>query len=256
MVLGLLNKLQIFSQLYLIKLLGLSTGLGLLELWHLIYPELLTGLPHKLKSYGISGQIFGLVSSFLSNRWLHVVLYGKSSLEYPLNNGVPQGSILGRTLFLLHINDVICYFAIYADNTTLYSKCDQESGLWQHLELASELESDLQDSVDWGKKWLVDFSATKTHLVLFDRSNNNGSMDVKMDGFVLEEKSSFKILGLTFSSEVDWGSYIFSITKTASKKIGALICSMKFLSSTFLCISINLPYPHVWNADVTSGLVP
>ena len=43
MVLGLLNQLQIFSQLYLIELLGLLTGLGLLELWHLIYPRLLTG---------------------------------------------------------------------------------------------------------------------------------------------------------------------------------------------------------------------
>ena len=44
-----------------------------------------------------------------------------------------------------------------ADDTTFYSKCDQASGLWQQLELASELESDLRDTVDWGKKWLVDF---------------------------------------------------------------------------------------------------
>ena len=51
-----------------------------------------------------------------------------------------------------------------------------------------------------------------------------------MDGSVLEEKSSFKMLGLTFSSKLDWGSYITSIAKTASKKIGALIRSMKFLS--------------------------
>ena len=51
-----------------------------------------------------------------------------------------------------------------------------------------------------------------------------------MDESVLEEKSSFKMLGLTFSSKLDWGSYIISIAKTASKKIGALICSMKFLS--------------------------
>ena len=81
--------------------------------------------------------------------------------------------------------------------------------------------------VDWGKKWLVDFNAGKTQLVSFDRSNNNGSIDVKMDGSVLEEKSSFKMLGLTFSSKLDWGSYIISIAKTASKKIGALICFMK-----------------------------
>ena len=84
--------------------------------------------------------------------------------------------------------------------------------------------------MDWGKKWLVDFNAGKTQLVSFDWSNNNGSIDVKMDGSVLEEKSSFKMLGLTFSSKLDWGSYIISIAKTTSKKIGALIHSMKFLS--------------------------
>ena len=67
-------------------------------------------------------------------------------------------------------------------------------------------------------------------LVSFDQSSNTGSIDVKMEGSVLEEKSSFKMLGLTFSSKLDWGSYIISIAKTASKKIGALICSMKFLS--------------------------
>ena len=100
----------------------------------------------------------------------------------------------------------------------------------QQLELASELESDLGDTVDWGKKWLVDFKAGKTQLVSFDWSNNNGSIDVKMNGCVLEEKSSIKMLGLTFSSKLDWGSYIISIAKTASKKSGALICSMKFLS--------------------------
>ena len=52
-----------------------------------------------------------------------------------------------------------------------------------------------------------------------------------MDGSVLEEKSSFKMLGLTFFSNLDWVSYIISIAKTASKKIGALIRSMKFFSS-------------------------
>ena len=77
----------------------------------------------------------------------------------------------------------------------LYSKCDQASDLCQQLEYASELESDLQDIVDWGKKWLVDFRAWKTQLVSFDRSNNNDSIDVKMDGSFLEEKSSFKMLG-------------------------------------------------------------
>ena len=92
------------------------------RVWH-------AGLLHKLKSYGISGQIIGLISSFLSNRWLRVVLDAKSSQEYPVNAGVPQGSIFGSTLFLLYISDlphnVICNIAIYAGDTTLYCKCDQ-----------------------------------------------------------------------------------------------------------------------------------
>ena len=96
--------------------------------------------------------------------------------------------------------------------------------------MASELESDLQDIADWPRKWLVDFNAGKTQLISFDRSNNTGTIDVKMDGSVLEEKSSFKKLGLTFSSKLDWGFYIISTTKTASKKIETLIRSIKFLS--------------------------
>ena len=88
---------------------------------------------------------------------------------------------------------ITCDISIYADDTTLYFKCDQASDLWQQLELASELESDLQDTVDWGKKWLVDFNAGKTQLVLFDRSNNNGSVNGKMDRSAFEEILSFKM---------------------------------------------------------------
>ena len=96
--------------------------------------------------------------------------------------------------------------------------------------MASELGSDLRDTVDWGEKRLVDFNAGKNQMVSFDQSYNTGPIDVKMVESVLEVKSSFKMLGLTFSSKLGWGSYIISIAKTASKKVGSLIHSMKFLS--------------------------
>ena len=80
-----------------------------------------------------------------------MILDGKSSQEYPVNAGFPLGSIIGPTLFVLYINDlpddVICNIAIHADDTTLYSKCDQTSDLWQQVELAFKLESGLRDTV-------------------------------------------------------------------------------------------------------------
>ena len=82
-------------------------------------------------------------------------LKGISLKEYLVNDGVPQRSIFSPTLFLLYINDlpddIIGNIAIYGNDTTLFSKCDQGSDLWQQLELASELE--LRSNVDWGKKF-------------------------------------------------------------------------------------------------------
>ena len=142
-------------------------------------------------SYGISDHAFSFIQSFLRNRQLQVVLDGKSSQEYPVNAGVPKHSILDSTLFLVYINDVsddcICNVAIYADDVTLYSKCDQATDLQQQLKLTSELESDLKDTVDQDRKWLLDFNAGKALLVSFDQSDNTGANDVEMIKIILSD---------------------------------------------------------------------
>ena len=113
----------------------------------------------------------------------------------------------------------------------LFILSDQASDLWQQLELASELESDLQGTaelgnlnllyktLDWGKKWFVDLNAGKTQLVSFDQSNNTGSTDVKIDGSVLEEKQSFKMMGLNFSSKLDWALTLSLLLKLPPRKL-------------------------------------
>ena len=79
------------------------------RVWH-------AGLLHKRKSYGISGQMFGVISSFLSNRRLPLVLDGKSAQEYPVNAGVPQGSIANiKKETLAHVFS--CEFCEISKNT-------------------------------------------------------------------------------------------------------------------------------------------
>ena len=126
----------------------------------------------------------------------------------------------------------------------LYSKCDQAFDLWQQQELASGFESDLKDTLDWGRKWLVGFNAGKTRLVLFDWSNNTVAIDLKMDGSVLKENSSFNMLWLTFCSKLNWDSYIKSIATTDSKRIGALKIGVLW-SFFLLSLLLSLQIYHI-----------
>ena len=140
-------------------------------MWH-------AGLLHKLRSYGIHGDVFAIIASFLKDRKLRVVVDGKSSSDFAVNAGVPQGSILGPTLFLLFINDlrddIISRIGIYADDTTLYSCLDEPTGNREFdcVEMAANLQYDLKTVVEWGEKWLVPFDSKKTHLVSFTQQRD------------------------------------------------------------------------------------
>ena len=123
------------------------------------------------------------------------------------------------------------------------------------VRLGSEIESELWDDVNSDRQCIVTFNAGKTYLVSYYRWNNFMATDIKIDASVLDEKSLFKMLGLTFCSKLNLSSHIVLITSTASMMIGASTHSTKFLSSEIVVFSINLPFDPVWNTVNMSMLV-
>ena len=221
------------------ELLGLLTGLGLLELWHLTYPRLLTGFGMLVFFTNLSVMVFQVRYSALFLLFSVIDDFEWFWMESLHKNIELMWEFLKAPFLVLHFSYYKLMTFLMTLSVILLSMlmiilyilggtgrliCGNNLNWLLNLNLIYERL--------WtgSKKWLVDFNAGKTQLVSFDRSNSNGSIDVKMGWFILEEKSSFKMLGLAFSSKLDRGSYIISIAKTASKKIGALIRSMKLLS--------------------------
>ena len=160
---------------------------------------------HKLKAHGVVRHILCILGSFLHERSLKVVPDGQSSSLYITNAGVPQGSVLGPTLFLFFINDlsdeVPSRIGIYADETTLYSSLGKSVFFrkWNRL-----VKLDLHGIMELGNRWLVTYNATKTKLLAFNRHRDPLLGPVKMYGTVLPEETSFRLLGLTFTRSMDW----------------------------------------------------
>ena len=258
MVVGTLDQQEIAWKLYLIELLGLLIGLRLLKLEHLVYPRLLTrfgmliftdlNLPQFHVRY--------LALFPLSNRRRRVVMDGKSSQEYPINTGVPQGSIFCPTFFLLYFNglpdDVICDIAIYADDTISILS------LTRHWSVAATRDG------FWAWIWSTrHWTGTGSGLLIsmlkkfvsFDQSNNTSAIDVKMVGSFLEGKSSFKMLRYFFV--LNWiGALTLSLLlKLPTRKLELWFVQRSFFFVRLLGIFINLPYCLTCNTVIMSGLM-
>ena len=124
------------------------------------------------------------------------------------------------------------------------------------IELASALESDLQDAMDWVRKRLVDFNAGKLQLVSFNRSNNTGGID-KENGWVYSwgKKHFLRCWGGISLLNYIGALTLFLLLKLPSRKWEPWFVLWSFFPLRLLCISVNLLYSHVWSTIVTSGLV-
>ena len=172
-------------------------------------------LLHKLCAYGVRGNLHTWISNFLCNRKMKVIIDGESSSETAVLSGVPQGTVLGPLLFLVHINDlpdcVKSSVRLFADDCLLYreikSRDDQEI-----------LQNDLKNLEIWATTWGMRFNAKKCYILSV--TSKGVQKFYELDSCILKEVESNPYLGLLISNDLKWSTHIDAISKKASSTLG------------------------------------
>ena len=138
---------------------------------YLDFAKAFDSVPHKrligkLHAYGIRGRVLDWIAAFLLDRRQRVVIQDSKSEWAPVTSGIPQGSVLGPTLFTLFVNDmpqqVSSCVKLFADDTKLYRRVTNGS---------AELQADIDALVKWSKEWLLPFNNTKCRVMHLGRRN-------------------------------------------------------------------------------------
>lgn len=171
-------------------------------------------LLNKLHTAGIDQKTQTWIKSFLSGRTQEVVVGGEKSVSGRVTSGVPQGSVLGPTLFLVYINDLpdsiksnVCLFA---DDTLLYKHIHTE-------EDCKALNNDLARLQEWEEKWLMEFNATKCQAMSITNKRKPIAYDYHLHEQTLEKVESAKYLGIEISNNLKWNKHISQIASKANK---------------------------------------
>ncbi len=168
----------------------------------------------KLAYYGIRGSTLTWISNFLGSRTQQVVVEGQLSATGAVTSGVPQGSVLGPTLFLVYINDIAedidCVIRLFADDTVLYNKIDTLSDV-------SRLQSDLNKLGEWEHKWQMSFNVEKCHSLTVSLRRKPIPSVYKLHGHTLEQVDDAKYLGLTTTKNLSWNKHIHGTAAKASR---------------------------------------
>ena len=176
------------------------------------HEELLT----KLESFGITGSIHHWLRTFLTKRYMQVVVDGESSSKVTVDSGVPQGTVLGPLLFLCHINDlplaVSSQVRLFADDCLLYRKIESQ-------EDHTILQQDLIELEKWASKWGMRFNAKKCYIMSI---NNKSSHFYSLCNHILQQVSENPYLGITLTENLKWNSQITKNTKKANSTLAFL----------------------------------
>ena len=157
-----------------------------------------------------------------------MVLDGERSYSAPVVSGVPQGSVLGPSLFLFYINDIPCGLTskvrLFADDTVVYLAVTSKEG-------AATLQNDLTKLERWEKRWQMQFHPGKCQVLTITRKRKPLISPYILHGQVLEQVSSAKYLGITFTSDMRWNKHISNITTKANQILGFLRRNVQVSSS-------------------------
>ena len=184
------------------------------------------GLLNKAERVGIGGPLLSWLRDYLSNLCLKVVTGGHASKKYPITAGVPQGSVLGPTHFILFASDIDqCLshgvkLSSFADDTTVYSLIRPNDNL---QEKAASLETTLSNLAAWGQQWRIQFEPTKSQrLILCNARKRPDFPPATFAGEIIADSDHLKLLGVTFDSKLGFQRHIHAVAVKASQRLGFL----------------------------------
>ena len=197
----------------------------------------------KIHEYGVRGNTFKWVKSFLDNRSQSVVLNGTASDAIPVPSGVPQGSVLGPLLFLAYINDlphnISSKVRLFADDTAVYltlSSADQSVTLQNDLKLLEK----------WELEWDMEFNPSKCQVIHVTKRKHPIPTQYYLHGILLESVTSARYLGVDISKNLTWDDHINRSTSKANKTLGFLRRNIKVKSEPIKAIAYQtLVRPHL-----------
>ena len=184
------------------------------------------GLVHKIKSMGIGGLLLAWLTNYLHDRKLKVVVGGHTSTSYPIEAGVPQGSVLGPTLFLLYVADIdqclmpSTRLSSFADDTTIYSLVSSPADLPRQV---AALQGTLDRLASWGRQWCIRFEPAKSQLLVLSKSRNRPVIPaILFDGVRIQEHDKLKLLGVVFDWNLTFHDHLHKVAVRASHRLGYL----------------------------------